>query len=265
MDLDAVRIAAEAVVDRLPVRARERPGEHGLATRFGMLTAPRSTVVQPSPIHAGVTADPERTLPTDDQARRASAPLGQDNPSTGGVGRTARLRAMLRLDDYYIWDSWMADDGDLYHLFFLQAPRSLGSPGAAAPQRDGRARHLAATWSTGTTWASASARRSRAGTTWRSGPARWSATAATGGCSTPRSTREATASTTSGSARRSPTTCTTGPGSATSRRPPATPAGTRRSPHTPPPEPYLAPLEGRSETWRDPLVFPTPTATAGTC
>ena len=34
----------------------------GLATRFGMLTAPRSTVVQPSPIHAGVTPDPERTL-----------------------------------------------------------------------------------------------------------------------------------------------------------------------------------------------------------
>ena len=34
----------------------------GLATRFGMLTAPRSTVVQPSPIHAGVTTDPERTL-----------------------------------------------------------------------------------------------------------------------------------------------------------------------------------------------------------
>jgi hypothetical protein len=34
----------------------------GLATRFGMLTAPRSTVVQPSPIHAGVTSDPQRTL-----------------------------------------------------------------------------------------------------------------------------------------------------------------------------------------------------------
>ncbi len=35
---------------------------------------------------------------------------------------------MLRVEDMYIWDSWMADDGDLYHLFFLQAPRSLGSP-----------------------------------------------------------------------------------------------------------------------------------------
>ena len=35
---------------------------------------------------------------------------------------------MLRLDDAWIWDSWIADDGEDYHLFFLQAPRSLGSP-----------------------------------------------------------------------------------------------------------------------------------------
>jgi beta-fructofuranosidase len=40
----------------------------------------------------------------------------------------ARLRPMLRLDDYYLWDSWIADDGDRYHLFVLQAPRSLGDP-----------------------------------------------------------------------------------------------------------------------------------------
>jgi beta-fructofuranosidase len=33
---------------------------------------------------------------------------------------------VLRLDDYWIWDSWIADDGDSYHLYFLQAPRSLG-------------------------------------------------------------------------------------------------------------------------------------------
>ena len=36
---------------------------------------------------------------------------------------------MLRLDDLWVWDSWIADDGDLYHLFFLQAPRALGDPG----------------------------------------------------------------------------------------------------------------------------------------
>jgi len=36
---------------------------------------------------------------------------------------------VLRLDDHWVWDSWVADDGDQYHLFFLQAPRSLGDPG----------------------------------------------------------------------------------------------------------------------------------------
>lgn len=30
--------------------------------RFGWLTAPRSTVVQPGPVHCGVTDDPARTL-----------------------------------------------------------------------------------------------------------------------------------------------------------------------------------------------------------
>ena len=62
VDLEAVAISAQAVVDAChdPVgHARENTG---LATRFGILTAPRSTVVQPSPVHAGMTADPERTL-----------------------------------------------------------------------------------------------------------------------------------------------------------------------------------------------------------
>jgi beta-fructofuranosidase len=36
---------------------------------------------------------------------------------------------MLHLEDQWIWDSWIADDGDRYHLFFLQAPRALGDPG----------------------------------------------------------------------------------------------------------------------------------------
>jgi hypothetical protein len=62
VDLDAVRVSADAVVHACqePVgRAREN---NGLATRFGILTAPRSTVLQPSPVHAGVTSDPEQTL-----------------------------------------------------------------------------------------------------------------------------------------------------------------------------------------------------------
>jgi len=32
------------------------------------------------------------------------------------------------LPDHWIWDFWMADDGQLFHLFFLHAPRSLGDP-----------------------------------------------------------------------------------------------------------------------------------------
>lgn len=62
VDLEAVRISAQAVVDACadPVgTARENTG---LVTRFGILTAPRSTVVQPSPVHAGVTERPEATL-----------------------------------------------------------------------------------------------------------------------------------------------------------------------------------------------------------
>ena len=36
---------------------------------------------------------------------------------------------MLRLDSDWIWDSWVADDGELYHLYFLKAPRALEDPG----------------------------------------------------------------------------------------------------------------------------------------
>lgn len=34
----------------------------------------------------------------------------------------------LRLPDRWVWDSWHAFDGDRLHLFYLQAPRSLGDP-----------------------------------------------------------------------------------------------------------------------------------------
>ncbi|MQS07102.1 glycoside hydrolase family 68 protein [Streptomyces alkaliphilus] len=32
------------------------------------------------------------------------------------------------LDDHWVWDFWVADSGDLFHLFYLHAPRSLGDP-----------------------------------------------------------------------------------------------------------------------------------------
>ncbi len=37
-------------------------GRAALGTRFGFLSAPRSTVVQPGPIHGGATADPDREI-----------------------------------------------------------------------------------------------------------------------------------------------------------------------------------------------------------
>ncbi len=35
---------------------------------------------------------------------------------------------MFDLADDWLWDSWLADDGELFHLFFLCAPKSLGDP-----------------------------------------------------------------------------------------------------------------------------------------
>ncbi len=30
--------------------------------------------------------------------------------------------------DYWVWDFWLADDGEQFHLFYLHAPKSLGNP-----------------------------------------------------------------------------------------------------------------------------------------
>ena len=62
VDLEAVRTAAQAVVEASNKKAGSARGNDGMAHRFGMLTAPRSTVVQPSPVHAGVTNNPQQTL-----------------------------------------------------------------------------------------------------------------------------------------------------------------------------------------------------------
>ena len=35
---------------------------------------------------------------------------------------------MLRLPDDWVWDSWTADDGETFHLYFLKAPRALEDP-----------------------------------------------------------------------------------------------------------------------------------------
>ncbi len=63
-------VDVEAVCDALTFvdwvcAGDERAGDAGrvaLGTRFGFLKAPRSTVVQPSPVHGGLTADPAAEL-----------------------------------------------------------------------------------------------------------------------------------------------------------------------------------------------------------
>lgn len=35
---------------------------------------------------------------------------------------------VLALKDYFIWDSWYVHDGDVWHGYFLKAPRSIGDP-----------------------------------------------------------------------------------------------------------------------------------------
>ncbi|MBW8732548.1 MAG: glycosyl hydrolase family 32, partial [Terrabacter sp.] len=37
---------------------------------------------------------------------------------------------MFTLPDSYVWDFWLADDGDQYHLFFLYASKALQDPNA---------------------------------------------------------------------------------------------------------------------------------------
>ena len=43
----------------------------------------------------------------------------------GGAGSTL---VVLSLDHSWIWDSWIADDGRDYHLYFLYAPKALADP-----------------------------------------------------------------------------------------------------------------------------------------
>lgn len=63
LDLDQV-CEALAFVDRV-CRGDERAGvaaRQPLGQRFGFLMAPRSTVLQPGPVHGGTTLDPARQL-----------------------------------------------------------------------------------------------------------------------------------------------------------------------------------------------------------
>ncbi|MDT0203367.1 DUF3037 domain-containing protein [Nocardioides sp. AE5] len=63
LDVDRVRASLEFVAgvcagDPSAGAAAAAP----IGTRFGFLKAPRSTVIQPGPVHGGVTGDPARQL-----------------------------------------------------------------------------------------------------------------------------------------------------------------------------------------------------------
>ena len=63
VDADAVCSALTAI--EAVCRGDESAGEAGRApmgTRFGFVKAPRSTVVQPGPVHGGTTDDPARQI-----------------------------------------------------------------------------------------------------------------------------------------------------------------------------------------------------------
>jgi hypothetical protein len=63
LDLDATRSALSAI-EAVCCGQAAPAADAGitLGQRFGWLAAPRSTVVQPGPIHGGVTEDPARQL-----------------------------------------------------------------------------------------------------------------------------------------------------------------------------------------------------------
>jgi hypothetical protein len=63
--LDVDRVCASLEFVEGVCRGDDRGGEAGrqpLGQRFGFLKAPRSTVLQPGPVHGGVTEDPARQL-----------------------------------------------------------------------------------------------------------------------------------------------------------------------------------------------------------
>ncbi len=81
-DLEAVRAHLDAV--RSVCAGGPEAGAVGrlpLSERFGWLVAPRSTVVQPSPVHTGLTNDPEAEL--ERLLQRMVLPPGGDRAGTG--------------------------------------------------------------------------------------------------------------------------------------------------------------------------------------
>ena len=64
VDLDALAAALTAVLGVCTDQPEATPRLATLGKRFGWIAAPRSTVLQPGPVHSGLCADPE------DEAKR---------------------------------------------------------------------------------------------------------------------------------------------------------------------------------------------------
>lgn len=63
LDLASLRLAVSTVHDVCAgARAGGAAAGVSLSQRFGFIKAPRSTVLQPGPVHGGVTEDPAATL-----------------------------------------------------------------------------------------------------------------------------------------------------------------------------------------------------------
>jgi hypothetical protein len=63
VDVDAVRGVLAGIEAICSGRAEAGPaGKEPVRVRFGWLTAPRSTIVQPGPVHCGLTDDPDSKL-----------------------------------------------------------------------------------------------------------------------------------------------------------------------------------------------------------
>ncbi|HYN30676.1 MAG TPA: DUF3037 domain-containing protein [Dermatophilaceae bacterium] len=63
LDLEAVRDSLAVIADVCAgVAGGGRPALANAGRRFGWVSAPRSTVVQPGPVHGGTTTDPHAEL-----------------------------------------------------------------------------------------------------------------------------------------------------------------------------------------------------------
>ena len=64
-DIDVAAVRAALTTLEAVCRGESGGGRPALETpgkRFGWITAPRSTVIQPGPVHGGLSADPAETL-----------------------------------------------------------------------------------------------------------------------------------------------------------------------------------------------------------